>query len=444
MTDTMVRYQEFRLPDVGEGLQDAEIARWHVGVGDTVTDGQVVCEIETAKAMVELPVPFAGVVRELRFPEGTTVDVGEVIITVAPPGADLAPAAVAAPAAAVTQAPAEPARQPVLVGYGAAAAPTSRRPRRQAPPPSAAPAVPAVPVRGAERPMAKPPVRKLARDLGVDLGRVRPSGRHGDITREDVRTAAAEAVPVPVPVPAQAQAQAQARAHETRIPASAVRKATARAMTESAFGAPHVTEFVTVDVTRTMKLVERLRKDPEFAGVRVSPLLLAVRALLFAVRRHPEINASWDEERQEIVLKHRVNLGIAAATPRGLLVPNIKDAQSLSLPRLAAALDGLVTTAREGRTTPADLGGGTLTVTNIGVFGIDTGTPILNPGEAAILALGAIGPRPWVHRGEVVPRQVTTLALSFDHRLVDGELGSRVLADVAAVLHDPRRLATHG
>ncbi len=215
-------------------------------------------------------------------------------------------------------------------------------------------------------------------------------------------------------------------------------------MTASAFGAPHVTEFVTVDVTRTMKLVERLRKDPEFAGVRVSPLLLAVRALLFAVRRHPEINASWDEERQEIVLKHRVNLGVAAATPRGLLVPNVKDAQSLTLPRLAAALDGLVTTAREGRTTPADLAGGTLTVTNIGVFGIDTGTPILNPGEAAILALGAIGPRPWVHRGRVVPRQVTTLALSFDHRLVDGELGSRVLADVAAVLHDPRRLATHG
>ncbi|MFF1411585.1 dihydrolipoamide acetyltransferase family protein [Streptomyces sp. NPDC058289] len=464
MTDTMVRYQEFRLPDVGEGLRDAEIARWHVGVGDTVTDGQVVCEIETAKAMVELPVPFAGVVRELRFPEGTTVDVGEVIITVAPPGAtgdaDQAPAAPAAPAA---QAPAEPARQPVLVGYGAAAAPTSRRPRRPAPArseavapaPTAVPpraAVPAPAVRGSDRPRAKPPVRKLARDLGVALDGVRPSGPHGDITREDVRAAAAEAESVRVPTESQAQAQPQVPApsgpglavHETRIPAGAVRKATARAMTESAFGAPHVTEFVTVDVTRTMKLVERLRKDPEFAGVRVSPLLLAVRALLFAVRRHPEINASWDEERQEIVLKHRVNLGIAAATPRGLLVPNIKDAQSLSLPRLAAALDGLVSTAREGRTTPADLGGGTLTVTNIGVFGIDTGTPILNPGEAAILALGAIGPRPWVHRGAVVPRQVTTLALSFDHRLVDGELGSRVLADVAAVLHDPRRLATHG
>jgi pyruvate dehydrogenase E2 component (dihydrolipoamide acetyltransferase) len=464
MTDTMVRYQEFRLPDVGEGLQDAEIVRWLVGVGDTVTDGQVVCEIETAKAMVELPVPFGGVVRELRFPEGATVDVGEVIITVAPPGAVEAPAAPAAPV--------EPARRPVLVGYGAAASPTARRPRRPRRPASApvtapasapvtAPAsapVTAPAVRGADRPRAKPPVRKLARDLGVDLDRVRPSGPHGDITREDVHTAAAaEARPADV-TPADASpadaspadaspAETYGRvgaAHETRIPASAVRKATARAMTASAFGAPHVTEFVTVDVTRTMKLVERLRNDPEFAGVRVSPLLLAVRALLFAVRRHPEINASWDEERQEIVLKHRVNVGIAAATPRGLLVPNIKDAQSLPLPRLAAALDGLVTTAREGRTTPADLGGGTLTVTNIGVFGIDTGTPILNPGEAAILAVGAIGPRPWVHRGEVVPRQVTTLALSFDHRLVDGELGSRVLADVAAVLHDPRRLVTHG
>ncbi|MBT2441081.1 2-oxo acid dehydrogenase subunit E2 [Streptomyces sp. ISL-36] len=467
MTDTMVRYQEFRLPDVGEGLQDAEIVRWHVGVGDTVTDGQVVCEIETAKAMVELPVPFGGVVRELRFPEGATVDVGEVIITVAPPGAIEAPDA--SPAA--TAAPAEPARRPVLVGYGAAASPTARRPRRPVPVPTQAP-VPAqapvpVPVpaeRGADRPRAKPPVRKLARDLGVDLERVRPSGPHGDITREDVHTAAAmEVMEVTEARPPQADptatvptatvptetgpADAYGRgdtAHETRIPATAVRRATARAMTASAFGAPHVTEFVTVDVTRTMKLVERLRKDPEFAGVRVSPLLLAVRALLFAVRRHPSINASWDEERQEIVLKHRVNLGIAAATPRGLLVPNIKDAQSLTLPRLAEALDGLVTTAREGRTTPADLGGGTLTVTNIGVFGIDTGTPILNPGEAAILALGAIAPRPWVHRGKVVPRQVTTLALSFDHRLVDGELGSRVLADVAAVLHDPRRLVTHG
>ncbi|MFJ8882611.1 dihydrolipoamide acetyltransferase family protein [Streptomyces sp. NPDC102402] len=496
MTDRAVRYKEFRLPDVGEGLQDAEIVRWLVAPGDEVTDGQVVCEIETAKAMVELPVPFSGVVQEVRFPEGATVDVGEVIVTVADAAPAPAPASARGPSApargpgagpeAVAVPEAEPGRRAVLVGYGAAASPTARRPRRPAPAaagivpaaptPPAPPAPPAPPTPAAEfgspRPLAKPPVRKLARELGVDLARVRPTGPRGDITRDDVRAAVEPAAhgtadrgPEPgAPLrsepgtpsrgrapsrPGGGRGRAPSRpggdeAHETRVPASAVRRATARAMTASAFSAPHVTEFVTVDVTRTVRLVERLRKDPEFEGLRVSPLLIAVRALLFAVRRNPSVNASWDEERQEIVLKHRVNLGIAAATPRGLLVPNIKDAASLTLPGLAAALGGLVTAAREGRTTPADLRGGTLTVTNIGVFGIDTGTPILNPGEAAVLALGAIGPRPWVHRGTVVPRQVTTLALSFDHRLVDGELGSRVLADVAAVLRDPRLLATHG
>jgi len=213
-------------------------------------------------------------------------------------------------------------------------------------------------------------------------------------------------------------------------------------MVTSAFTAPHVTEFVTVDVTRTMKLVRRLKGHPDMDGLRVGPMLLAARAFLVAVRRNPEINASWDEERQEIVRKRRVNLGVAAATPRGLLVPVIEDAARKTLPELAACLDELVSTAREGRTAPAALRGGTVTLTNIGVFGVDTGTPILNPGEAAILALGAIGPRPWVHRGKVVPRQVTTLALSFDHRLVDGELGSRVLADTAALLHDPHLLLT--
>ncbi|RBL83380.1 2-oxo acid dehydrogenase subunit E2, partial [Streptomyces cavourensis] len=216
---------------------------------------------------------------------------------------------------------------------------------------------------------------------------------------------AAAPAPVPAADPVTAEPSAapvpSATARETRIPIKGVRKAIAQAMVGSAFTAPHVTEFVTVDVTRTVRLVERLRKDKEFAGVRVTPLLLALRALLFAVRRNPAVNGSWDEERQEIVLKHRVNLGVAAATPRGLLVPNIKDAASLTLPGLAAALDRLVATAREGTTAPADLRGGTLTVTNIGVFGIDTGTPILNPGEAAILALGAIAPRPWVHRGKV-------------------------------------------
>ncbi|MFE6408762.1 dihydrolipoamide acetyltransferase family protein [Streptomyces sp. NPDC057837] len=468
MTEASVR--EFKMPDVGEGLTEAEILKWYVQPGDTVTDGQVVCEVETAKAAVELPIPYDGVVRELCFPEGTTVDVGTAIITVDVGGGSAPAAGAAAPA--VPEAAQEPkpegsGRQPVLVGYGVAASSTRRRPRKgpevpvqqasaavqtelnghapEAPAPVAAPA----PV-GAERPLAKPPVRKLAKDLGVDLTTVVPTGPDGVITREDVHaavaaaTAAAPAPAAPAPAPA-AAAPAPASydtARETRVPIKGVRKATAAAMVGSAFTAPHVTEFVTVDVTRTMKLVEELKQDKEFTGLRVNPLLLIAKALLVAIRRNPEINASWDEAAQEIVVKHYVNLGIAAATPRGLIVPNIKDAHAKTLPELAGSLGELVATAREGRTSPAAMQGGTVTITNVGVFGVDTGTPILNPGESAILAVGAIKLQPWVHKGKVKPRQVTTLALSFDHRLVDGELGSKVLADVAAVLEQPKRLIT--
>jgi len=291
-------------------------------------------------------------------------------------------------------------------------------------------------------------VRKLAKDLGVDLATVTPSGPDGIITREDVHAAtvpaqapqpAVEAPAAPAPVGA---APAYDAARETRVPIKGVRKATAQAMIGSAFTAPHVTEFVTVDVTRTMKLVEELKQDKEFAGLRVNPLLLIAKALLVAIRRNPDVNASWDEAAQEIVVKHYVNLGIAAATPRGLIVPNIKDAHARTLPQLAESLGELVSTAREGKTSPGAMQGGTVTITNVGVFGVDTGTPILNPGESAILAVGAIKLQPWVHKGKVKPRQVTTLALSFDHRLVDGELGSKVLADVAAILEQPKRLMT--
>lgn len=471
MTD-VASVREFKMPDVGEGLTEAEILKWYVQPGDTVTDGQVVCEVETAKAAVELPIPYDGVVSELHFPEGTTVDVGTAIIAVAVAGA--APAAPAeVPAQAAPAAAAQPAeeeqepqgRQPVLVGYGVSTSATKRRPRKGAGAPAdqaadalrpelnghaAAPA-PAV----QDRPLAKPPVRKLAKDLGVDLTTVVPSGPDGIITREDVHAAAAPAAaPEPVTAPAPAAAQTPAvratpapvasydTARETRTPVKGVRKATAAAMVGSAFTAPHVTEFVTVDVTRTMRLVEELKQDKEFAGLRVNPLLLIAKALLVAVKRHPDINASWDEANQEIVLKHYVNLGIAAATPRGLIVPNIKDAHAQTLPQLAASLGELVSTAREGKTSPAAMQGGTITITNVGVFGVDTGTPILNPGESAILAVGAIKLQPWVHKGKVKPRQVTTLALSFDHRLVDGELGSKVLADVAAILEQPKRLIT--
>ncbi|MEU1700092.1 dihydrolipoamide acetyltransferase family protein [Streptomyces pseudogriseolus] len=484
MTNASVR--EFKMPDVGEGLTEAEILKWYVQPGDTVTDGQVVCEVETAKAAVELPIPYDGVVRALHFPEGTTVDVGTSIIAVevaggAAPAQEEAPAA-PAPAAEPEQSAEQPAaRQPVLVGYGVATSSTRRRPRKQAqdpaaqqaasavqselnghgaapaaPPAPAAPVAPAAPASSAapaQRPLAKPPVRKLAKDLGVDLATVTPTGPDGVITRDDVHAAVAaaqapqQAAPAAQPAAPAAPAPSAAPAsydsvRETRIPVKGVRKATAAAMVGSAFTAPHVTEFVTVDVTRTMKLVEELKQDKEFAGLRVNPLLLIAKALLVAIRRNPDINASWDEAAQEIVVKHYVNLGIAAATPRGLIVPNIKDAHAKTLPELAASLGELVSTAREGRTSPSAMQGGTVTITNVGVFGVDTGTPILNPGESAILAVGAIRLQPWVHKGKVKPRQVTTLALSFDHRLVDGELGSKVLADVAAVLEQPKRLIT--
>ncbi|MEV6954125.1 dihydrolipoamide acetyltransferase family protein [Streptomyces sp. NPDC051183] len=465
------------MPDVGEGLTEAEILKWYVQPGDTVTDGQVVCEVETAKAAVELPIPFDGTVHALLFEEGTTVDVGQVIISVqtgtGEEPAEAAPVQEAAPAAAATAAPAaaqEPAaegRQPVLVGYGVSTASTKRRPRKGAPAAAAAqngtaapvaPALPAVPAQpnGTGRPLAKPPVRKLAKDLGIDLAAVVPTGDGGVVTREDVHAAAAAAIapqaaaPAPaaaaVPVVAQAQAAAaapaEASARETRIPVKGVRKVTAQAMVGSAFTAPHVTEFVTFDVTRTMKLVQELKDDPDLAGLRINPLLLIAKAVLVAIRRNPDVNASWDEAAQEIVLKHYVNLGIAAATPRGLIVPNIKDAHAKTLGELSASLSELVATAREGKTSPADMQHGTITITNVGVFGVDTGTPILNPGESAILAVGAIKLQPWVHKGKVKARHVTTLALSFDHRLIDGELGSRFLADVAAVLEHPRRLIT--
>ncbi|MEW1923593.1 dihydrolipoamide acetyltransferase family protein [Streptomyces sp. NPDC088360] len=503
MTDAALA--EFKMPDVGEGLTEAEILKWFVAPGDTVTDGQVVCEVETAKAAVELPIPFNGVVRELRFPEGTTVDVGQVIIAVdvsggsapaepaapaeteAPAETAAAPVQDAAPAAASEAAPEEEAaptgRQPVLVGYGVAESSTKRRARKSAQDQAeaagtyyaaavqaelngsgaadvAAEAAAPAPAPVGERPLAKPPVRKLAKDLGVDLTAVVPSGPDGIITREDVHAAVAQAsapaaqtapaqAPVSAPQPVAAEAAAPAAApaagtdaRETRIPVKGVRKAIAQAMVGSAFTAPHVTEFVTVDVTRTMKLVEELKQDKAFAGLRVNPLLLISKALLVAIRRNPDVNAAWDEANQEIVQKHYVNLGIAAATPRGLVVPNIKDAHAKTLPELAASLGELVSTAKDGKTTPAAMQGGTVTISNVGVFGVDTGTPILNPGESAILAVGAIKLQPWVHKGKVKPRQVTTLALSFDHRLVDGELGSKVLADVAAILEQPKRLIT--
>ncbi len=530
----MSEVKQFRLPDVGEGLTEADIVAWHVKPGDSVALNQVIVEIETAKAVVELPSPYEGVVAELLAEEGATVDVGTPIITVDVSGeittggeggsatteaaggsasgagttgqaglADPVTAATSTPAGAESplQAAFEPGihgspapkveRQAVLVGYGVKLGTTKRRQRKQgsartradagsaagaattpavapspgASPPSAPMSGPPVPTseravtapsagngRAGVRPAAKPPVRKLAKDLGVDLAGLAGTGPDGTITREDVQAAVAapatpaapSAAPAVAPTTIAARTAAATGPREERVAVRGVRKHTAAAVSASAFTAPHVTEFLQVDVTAMMAAVGRLRELPEFAGLRVSPLLLVAKALLVAVGRHPMINSSWDEGAQEIVVKHYVNLGIAAATGRGLIVPNIKDAHTLSLPGLAGALAQLTATAREGKAQPADLTGGTVTITNVGVFGIDAGTPILTPGEAAILAFGQVREMPWAHEGELAVRQVTTLSLSFDHRIVDGDLGSAVLRDVGAMLTDPVTMLAWG
>jgi len=480
--------KEFRLPDVGEGLTEADIVSWHVKPGDAVTVNQIIVDIETAKAVVELPSPFAGSVSALLVEEGQTVDVGTPIIEIEVPSAeDAEPAPEPEPAPRETppESKAPQSREPVLVGYGVKPGSTSRRPRKRPPtrpgsypvtpsgPPTGGPAggptfpaglqlPPGVPVppqtplpaqgpapQGRARALAKPPVRRLARDLGVDLGGLTGSGPEGSVTREDVERAASAGRDRPASAAAEPGGEYPAEAGrgargvspaEERIPVRGVRKHTAAAMVASAFTAPHVTEFLQVDVTETMAAVRRARDLPEFAGIKVSPLVFVAKALLVAVRRHPVINSSWDEDAQEIVVKRPVNLGIAVAADRGLLVPNVKGADTLPLAGLAGAIDELAATARAGKTTPADLAGGTITITNVGVFGVDAGTPILMPGEAAILAFGQVRDLPWVVAGELAVRKVTTLSLSFDHRIVDGELGSAVLRDVGSMLEDPLRM----
>lgn len=394
---------EFRLPDLGEGLTDADLLSWSVAVGDTVTLNQVIAEVETAKAVVELPSPFAGTVVALLAAPGDTVPVGAPLIRIGD-----------ADDAGDTDTP-ELQADSVLVGYGPAAPSASRRAHTPGPASTTV----------AARPDAKPSARMRARELGVDLGTVVGTGHDGAITALDV-DAADSAAQRPSP-----------RIRETRIPIRGVRKRTAAAMVESAFTAPHVTVFLTVDVTESMTLLDRLRTSAAFEGLTVTPLPLTAKAMTVSLREHPILNSHWDEPAHEIVTHHHVDLGIAVATDRGLLVPTVKDAHALSLLDLTRAIDDVVALARTGRATPADLTGGTVTVTNVGVFGVDTGTPILTPGEAAILCLGRIARRPWVVDDAIVPRWVTTLGLSVDHRIVDGDEAARFLADVGAALADP-------
>ncbi|TYD00444.1 2-oxo acid dehydrogenase subunit E2 [Arthrobacter echini] len=545
----------FDLPDVGEGLTEAEIVEWRVAPGQAVAVNDIICEIETAKSLVELSSPYEGTVSELLVVAGETIEVGTPIISVddareSPGGSagsggsqqessggsagsggsqQQSPGGSAGTTGSSSAALADAIDTPVpapdmpgevagpLVGSGPKADSVKRRPRK-----SSATAGPGTPSAGTSsrttpadqrttpgspsdtsstpagqhttpvspsdtsstpagqhttraspsdssstpipadqrtprpggtggRVLAKPPVRKAARDLGIDLADVPASGSAGDVTKQDLlgyrdrlgggRGSVPQSVsPSVTPSIASPGTDRGISAGDRieRIPVKGVRKATAEAMVRSAFTAPHASIFVDVDASRTMEFVRRLKASRDYEGIRVSPLLIVARAVIWAAARNPAVNATWGDD--EILVKHFLNLGIAAATPRGLMVPNIKDAQDLSLKELALALNELATTARDGRTQPAQMQGGTLTVTNIGALGLDTGTPIINPGEVAIVAFGTIKQKPWVVGGEVVPRWITTLGGSFDHRVVDGELSARFIADVASILEEPALL----
>ncbi len=476
---------EYKLPDPGEGLTEAEIVSWQVKVGDVIKVNDVVVEIETAKSLVELPSPYAGEVTALLVPEGETVAVGTPIIAISD-GQDETPPAGAGDGADAGAEPEMDLSNPsagvenaTLVGYGPKSGAARRRARRG--PATARTSagsatqlqvqgsftlgradtsevvegdedpVPATAARETERSgevrptgawsvggvLAKPPVRKRARELGVDLASLTPTGRGGIVTMADLEAAASGGVQLAEPTASARPDSTRPTLEDRREPIKGVRKMMGQAMVDSAFTVPHVTEWITVDVTRTMKLLPRLREDRSFADVKVSPLLVLARAVCLAMRRTPEINAHWDDAAQEVVFKGSVNLGIAAATPRGLVVPNVKGADGLELASLGRELSALTATARDGRTQPADMAGGTFTITNVGVFGVDAGTPIINPGESAILCFGAVRRQPWVHKGKIKARDVTTLALSFDHRFIDGAKGSQFLADVAAILEEP-------
>ncbi|QCU77055.1 2-oxo acid dehydrogenase subunit E2 [Citricoccus sp. SGAir0253] len=539
--------ETFNLPDVGEGLTEAEITEWKVAVGDTVAVNDVLCEIETAKSLVELPSPYAGTVAELMVPVGETVPVGTPIIgitTAAGTGAPGGDAAAAAGAVAPSESVAGgetggeadddgPAPRPgvgeeapvpadggvsrgastsaspggagsgaALTGSGPKADATRRRPRRSSgtgagtaaavpattpagrggtstaassagapasptaattPTAAAQPSAPAPAGRGRklpaavgqlvaagrerqaeaaglfERVLAKPPVRRIAKELGVDLTKVRATGQFGEVTRTDVEDYLAEReTNIQTSGSFWMPNTGDNERRTERIRVKGVRKATAQAVTESYRDAPHVSIYVDVDASRTMEFVQRLKKSPDFEGIKVTPLLILAKAVIWAAARNPHVNASWTDE--EILVKHYMNLGIAAATPRGLLVPNIKDANELSLKELAMALTELAKRARDGKTQPAEMADGTISITNIGALGIDTGTPIINRGEVAIVAFGTIRQKPWVVSGEVIPRWITTLGGSFDHRVVDGDLSARFMADVAAIMEEPALL----
>jgi len=433
-----VAEREFKLPDLGEGLTEGEVVRWLVAEGDAIVLNQPIVEVETAKAVVEIPSPYAGTVVKLHAAEGDSLDVGAPLISVDTGGGATEPHPATPTAEPEPEPEPEPELQATLVGPGERQQTRRRRiaghPRATNGPSPAAPA---------ERPKATPPVRRYAKDRGVDLAVLVGTGKDGRITREDVdgalgtdEPAAAAARGAEVPA-----ARVPRERTSERIPVRGTRRQTAAAMTASAFSIPHVTEFLTVDATRLMELRDRLRALPAAAELRLTPLAVVAKALCVAVRSYPLMNSSWDEDAGEIEVKGWVNLGIATDTPTGLLVPNIKDADTLGILDLAGEVARLTDLARERKAAPADLTGGTITITNVGGFGVETGTPIINKPECAILATGLIAPRPWVVDGQLTVRQLMTTSVSFDHRIVDGAYAAQFLAHLRDLLEDPALLS---
>lgn len=404
---------EFRLPDLGEGLEDAEVVNWLVSAGDEVVLNQPLVEVDTAKALVEIPSPFAGIVVKLHAGAGDVVKVGAPLVTFEVSDEATAP---------------ESKRTALLVGYGIDEDAKPKRRRRLQAGARLAGTVSAAET--GSKVQAPPPVRKLAGELGVDLNRVRGTGPGGRVTREDVLSAAST------------EPAADSSLGEERVPVRGVRRVVAQKMTKSAREIPHVTTFITVDATELLRSREEAQTaTPE---IKITPLAIVAKAFVEVCKMHPKLSASWDADRNEIVLKHYYHLGIATDTERGLIVPVVKNADSLRIAPLAAEIGRLVESARSGSASPDELTGGTVTITNVGRFGAEFGTPIINFPESSILALGVIEPRPAAREGEVVIRPSVVLSLSFDHRILDGAEAGRALLDLKKLLEDSERLNSIG
>jgi 2-oxoisovalerate dehydrogenase E2 component (dihydrolipoyl transacylase) len=409
----MVAEREFKLPDLGEGLTEGDVVRWLVHEGDTVTLNQPIVEIETAKAVVEIPAPYGGTVVKLHAAEGDTLDVGAPLLSVED--------------GAGTTADAE--SQATLVGPG-----ERQQARRRRASPAHGPGGPGPAGPATQRPKATPPVRKYAKERGVELAGLSGTGKDGRVTREDVDAALGAGE-------AELPARPPRERSEQRIPVRGTRRQIAAAMVASKFTIPHVTEFLTVDATELMAFRRRLAALPAAQDLKLTPLAVIAKALCVALRQYPLMNSSWDEDAAEIVVKGWVNLGIATDTPSGLLVPNIKDADTLGVLDLSRELARVTGLARERKAGPADLTGGTITITNVGGFGVETGTPVINKPECAILATGLIAERPWVVDGRLAVRELMTASVSFDHRVVDGAYAARFLAHLRDLLEDPALLS---